>query len=475
MDIESSFIVKLIQTGDYDTVDKLQIKPSYFFGTNRRAFKFIVDFKTKYGKVPSLEEFSKKFKKFSFKTELEEPLAFYCDEVRRKTKHNTIAEALEEAREKMNDLDTDGAYKVLTGTVLKIEKDVILGDTKYLNEDTDKRKEAYLRKKLCGGITGIPTGIEAYDYITGGLGETDLVTFLGFTGIGKANPISTPILTPCGFIPMGDVKIGTKVIGEDGKPYDVTAIYPQGVIDVYELTFNDGSKARCSKEHLWKFKAKSNKHGTWEVNTLGNLMEKYKLKIGKAWNLSIPVNKSISFESKGDLIIDPYVLGVLLGDGGFTTDRITLTNPEKDIINKCQIKLKEWGKFTHHVGTNCQYCFKSNNSRKNKLYRKVKDLNLIKCSSKDKFIPKDYLYASIEDRKELLNGLMDTDGHVSKRGSFSFFTTSKQLKDDFIFLCRSLGYRCRVYIDHRPSKGNDCYKISILTDDVIVSSKKHDI
>lgn len=72
-------------------------------------------------------------------------------------------------------------------------------------------------------------------------------------GTGKAQPLYSKVLTPDGFITMGRVQVGMSVLGEDGLPHKVLGVYPQGKKRVYELIFSDGSKCRCSDEHLWTF------------------------------------------------------------------------------------------------------------------------------------------------------------------------------------------------------------------------------
>lgn len=72
-------------------------------------------------------------------------------------------------------------------------------------------------------------------------------------GTGKAQPLYSKVLTPNGFIAMGEVQVGMSVMGEDGLPHEVLGVYPQGKKRVYELVFNDGSRCRCSDEHLWTF------------------------------------------------------------------------------------------------------------------------------------------------------------------------------------------------------------------------------
>jgi hypothetical protein len=70
-------------------------------------------------------------------------------------------------------------------------------------------------------------------------------------GTGKAQPLYSKVLTPNGFVDMGDIKVGSKVISGTGKVCKVLGVYPQGKKPIYELTLDDGAKCRCSDEHLW--------------------------------------------------------------------------------------------------------------------------------------------------------------------------------------------------------------------------------
>lgn len=481
-DIEVGLISKLLESGDFVAVKEKQIKP-YFLtdGENRKAFRYINDYYLKNGTVPTVRVFLQKFPDYKLDTYkhpetfedtigTEEPINFWCDEIRTKTKHNKICDIVEEMAQSLESLDTEKAYGLMKKGLIYIENDIVETQAIDTTKDAEDRKANYLKRKENRGMIGIPMGIDKLDMLLKGMQPKQLITMIAKTGIGKANPLSTPVLTPNGFIPMRDVKVGTQVIGQDGRPYPVVAIHPQGVKDVYELTFSDGTTSRCCKEHLWKFKTTDDRvrNKDWRVDTLENMM-KLPLKRGRSYNLVIPVNDPVEFaEQETKLPLDPYVLGVLLGDGGFTTDRISLSNPEEDIIGYCKAVLSDWGYFKYHKGTKCQYEFKKHDDLKeNRLYRAIKHLGLQGKGSRDKFIPKQYLHASLEERVELLEGLFDTDGHVDVKGGYSISTFSGQLKEDILYLCRSLGYRCLV------NKYSDEYRIVISTDDVIFSSKKH--
>ena len=475
MSVEIGLISKLLETKDYDILKDKQITAKYFEKEYQPCIRFIDDFYMKNGTVPTIRIFEKKFPDIELETYedsvgTEEPLAYWCDEIRDKKTHNTIVGYMNEVADMLDSGQVSDAVKSIRKLVNKVELDLTETTAVDTTKDMDDRKKRYEERKRNKGILGIETGIKLLDYMLKGLQPKQLITLMAKTSTGKANPLSTPVLTPKGFVPMRDIKVGSKVIGEDGKPYSVTAIYPQGVIDIYELTFSDGTTSRCSKEHLWKFKTQDDRsrNKEWRVETLGQLMKR-PLKRGKSYNLCIPVNKPVEFESS-DLPLNAYVLGCLLGDGGFTTDRITFTNPEKDILEHLNQLLKDWGEFTYHKGTNCQYAFKSVDPKVNKLFRVIKNLGLQGLKSNDKYIPKNYLLGSIKDRQLLLQGLFDTDGCVHKDGTYSISTSSEQLKDDIMFLCRSLGYRCTFSCYTREGVE---YTIRIATDDMIFSSDKH--
>lgn len=476
MSIESEFISKLIETGEYDAVDKAKITAKFFSGSYKTAFRFIQSHKLAYGKVPSARVFSKKFPQIpiSPEEELPEPLPYYINEVRVKAKHNMLADAVEKSGEKLAELNTDDAMKAICSAISKIESDFVDSEAVDYCESATSRFESYELRKNCGGIIGMSTMIPPLDYILGGIKEVDFTTVIAPTNTGKAHPLYTPVVTPIGITTIGQLTLGDEVIGGDGKAYAVNGIYPQGIIDVYELTFSDGTTSRCSKEHLWKFRAKNCKNKEWRVETLEQLMKR-PLKNGKSWNLSIPVCKPVEFVKPFGILvdlIDPYALGLLIGDGGFTTEQVTFSNPEEDLVARLREILKDEIVVSERKNGIQSTLIKADSSQYlNPLISSLKRLKLWGKYSHEKCIPLPYLRATVEERKKLLLGLMDTDGHVTEKGQYLFSTSSLELRDDFMELCRSLGYRCTFSVDSRSDRPN--YIVHISTDDVIVSSEKH--
>ena len=169
-----------------------QISSKYLNGRYKKAFKFIQQHQTKYGKVPSIETFKKKFPNIELaqingEYSTGESIQFWCDQLREKKKHNTIVDALDAVLDKINeDLDTEGAYDILKKLVLQVENELVLSDRIKINEDTYKRKEDYIKRQKSGGMTGIPSFIDEWDKLLGGYNNGELITFMGYTGLGKS-------------------------------------------------------------------------------------------------------------------------------------------------------------------------------------------------------------------------------------------------------------------------------------------------
>jgi hypothetical protein len=133
------------------------------------------------------------------------------------------------------------------------------------------------------------------------------------TGAGKEAPVSEPVLTPEGWRCMGDLRVGDLVIGSDGDPTAVTGVFPQGTKPVWRLNFSDGSYARCGREHLWAVRTKGQKcvGKGYQVLTTEDVASS----VARQWQ--IPVVAPVQHPER-DLPIEPYQLGVMLGDGSLS-------------------------------------------------------------------------------------------------------------------------------------------------------------
>lgn len=292
------------------------------------------------------------------------------------------------------------------------------------------------------------------------------------TGAGKALPLDTDILTPNGFVKMRDIHVGSVVYDENGEKTNVIAEFPQSELkQEYKITFNDGSYVICCKDHLWKYDVKSNlQHHRWKVDNIVDILHKYGLKKNRSFNIYIPVCKPIQF-SKKDLFIPPYLMGALLGDGGLTQNTLTFTNVEQDIIDKVNLLVSKWGVFKHRKNKeHIQLHFVGG---KNNPFKEYLTNTFHHANSSNKFIPQEYKMSSIEDRFELVRGLIDTDGSINEKGHIKIGFVSEQLAKDLQFVLQSLGYRSKMTIGKRKGK-NNTYNLYIRgCDDKLFSSIKH--
>lgn len=249
-----------------------------------------------------------------------------------------------------------------------------------------------------------------------------------FKGLGP----NTPVLTPSGWVRNADLDIGDEVIGLDGKPTEVVGIFPMGSKETYSVVFEDGASVECSDDHLWTVNEYSDDLGK-STKTLP-LKDFKSVKVGDSqYRYSIPVVSPVEFTNRGDLPVDPYLLGILIAEGSMTNDSLRFYSEDQFIVEEVIKRIPNWLEVKS-VGSSSYKIYGKNNVIKNGL----KDLGLWGRRSHSKFIPEKYLYASIDDRKLLLAGLMDGD-RTYARDHGSYTTVSRQLKDDFIELCRGLG------------------------------------
>ena len=285
---------------------------------------------------------------------------------------------------------------------------------------------------------------------------------------GYEQPYSELVATPNGFVQMGSLKVGDEIWNPDGKTTKVLEIYEQGFKDVYKLTLADGRSVRCGADHLWEVVC-ANNHFKHKVLTTHDLLNNglynqciVKGKRYNAYKYYLPAIEPLQYSEKQQ-DIPAYVLGALLGDGAITKRTPRISSIDQEILDRIQCLLGDGFEFKYDPTTNCEYRivdkerflhkdeFENGQYGVNRLHRWIDQLGLcVSCAYK--FIPDQYKYGSIEQRYELIRGLMDTDGYISKDGSMSFVNTSKYLIDDFVEVLRSLGILCSVS-KRTPGKG----------------------
>lgn len=258
----------------------------------------------------------------------------------------------------------------------------------------------------------------------------------------KAQPLDAKLMTPSGWRQMGDIKIGDTVVGKDGEPTTVTGISPRKIEDCYSVTFSDGAKTECSGDHLWtiKGKGKAVKWATWSLAKI--VGQGY----GKGNSRQIPMVDPV-ITQEVDLPIDPYVFGILLGDGHFAQKgSIRLSSADEEIIDAVRLECENFGLSLDKIpGDNCDYRLTAGRTfghewqgTHNPISVIIRSLGLEYCRSHEKFVPDIYLNGSTGQRLALLEGLLDSDGWVNKN-TIHFSSSSKELALAVQYLVRSLG------------------------------------
>lgn len=279
----------------------------------------------------------------------------------------------------------------------------------------------------------------------------------------KALPLDTIVPTPSGYKEHGDLEIGDKVFGSDGKPVSVVAkteVYKE--TPCYKIIFNDGTEIVAGRDHLWvvgeKYRETTGKRKTGRRDVVVSTEDIFNHNHKPDNRYSLDMDVVVDMPNK-QLQLDPYTFGVWLGDGNSDGPRITCHYDDIQIIDevrKCY-PVKENKSSNKNTGL-----FAFGNGIKGKKGTGVRPILKTLNVLGNKHIPIDYLRGSIDQRLSLLQGLMDTDGHNSTRGTSTFVNNNERLVDDVFELCGSLGLNPKKYTHHIDVNGEDypVYKVA---------------
>jgi hypothetical protein len=294
--------------------------------------------------------------------------------------------------------------------------------------------------------------------------------------LGKHNLYDELIPTTNGYKKIQDINVGDYVYSRDGKKTKVIDIPFDGYDESYELQFSDGDKVKIGQNHLWICKGEKQRfrknyisnnkektiipnkeYGKWIVKSTKEIFEESykngKPRAGKKY--VIPYCEPVEYLEKE--LFDPYYIGLYLGNG--SDHSISFNSEDTDLSNYCL-------KYGNRYNTD-KLTIGILKEAKEKLF----DLGLYKKISHEKFIPKEYLFGSIEQRKAILAGLLDTDAYTNN-GITEYTTVSEQLANDFKELVNSLGGIAQIKVKEKPFYRNEngekvfckkAYRINIWT------------
>lgn len=292
-------------------------------------------------------------------------------------------------------------------------------------------------------------------------------------GPGKAQPLDTTIETPDGPRKFGHLLVGDSVFGADGHPTKITAIFEQGNLPIYRVVFDDNSETLACGDHLWRVKGAAERvrknqvayqrttqaQDIWSVLTTEEIIARGVRNKNGRWagrQFEIPRQAAVQYPT-AILPLDPYVLGVWIGDG-VRLGGTYATKPTAEIED--EIRRRGYRTSGPRNGIVAVYGIAVS----------LRGLGMFPLYSHERYIPYLYRRGDAQQRRDLLCGLMDTDGEIADDGHMGFSSTSHELVEDVIWLVRSLG---GVAYEKKPKQpfyygknrekigGRTCYRVTM--------------
>lgn len=274
---------------------------------------------------------------------------------------------------------------------------------------------------------------------------TNEVLYGGGARGGKYGCRGSKILTPNGWKLWEDLLVGDRILHPSGTTQKIIQIKPWVTLPRAVVSFSDNTQLTVTEDHLWQAWMGGNARKIHNKEIGGQasaqVVETRTLKewLERGYYPQIPVNKPLTFTraSREKNQIDPYLLGVILGDGCTTQSNVTIASHQDDIPH--YIKELDIPESDLTINPSVQY-FRIKGETNKLLKKKLKTYKLLGKKSHNKFVPQQFLWSSKEKRLALFQGLMDTDGTSSQgKNELSYTTVSKQLSEDVEFIVRSLG------------------------------------
>lgn len=277
--------------------------------------------------------------------------------------------------------------------------------------------------------------------------------------------------------PVELINGGDRVMGGDGTPR--TVLTPRwGEDAMYELDIRNRGTLKVNGEHkliLFNPNWSGNHERVVTVNEYLKLPPYAQSRSRMCLCAGIE-----SFERATEQIIDPYIVGIFIGDDATNSRQggcPNITTADQEVVDAiyeyagkidCSIRVDHKpgnAASTYVFARDPENYTVRNRSVVNNFTDQIRSIGLDKIGSGEKFIPDDYKYADISVRRELFAGLMDSDGYLNRNKMYDFVTKSKRLADDVTFVGRSLGLQVHVQKCQKGIKSigfvGDYYRLGI--------------
>jgi deoxycytidine triphosphate deaminase len=289
---------------------------------------------------------------------------------------------------------------------------------------------------------------------------------------GKALALDTEVPTPDGWTTMGEIGEGDWVFDPTGAP--VRVVGTTGELrsrPCREVVFSDGTRVVADIYHEWEVRSRYDRSRRNPYRVMSTAEIAGSLKVGIEYNWHVAQSGAVRYAER-ELPIDPYVLGVWLGDG--TSRNANITTVDRDILHQCVEAgygyRKAAGPHAYLVGPGTEPHVRDPATGRytdnDSLQSRLRSLGLLG----NKHVPRQYLEASIDQRRALLHGLMDTDGYVDSWGRCELTTVKRHLAEAYRELVASLGFRPVIAAKRAMLDGRDCgpkYDVTFTPDEPV--------
>ena len=441
MNTEATLISAVCKNKDISTL--LAENVDELFISHKDVWDGLKSYYTKFKAVPEVGILQDKFKDFDPDIKATAETAYYLDKLKNEYLTAKLKNIIIQSGASLKE---DAASRVIANMQSQLStlskftnnvRDIDVTDFELAGKHFQAVKE---RSAIMGGAPGILTGFEAIDkaYPTG-MAPGHLIVAIGWPGRGKRIDVDSRISTPSGWRRYGDISVGDKVIGSDGRPCSVTGVYNRGMAKAYKVKFNDGTSVIADPDHLWSIYCghRGKNRDNLITLTTQEILDRglFRDRIGhKEYKAILPLVKPVEYD-RVHLPIDPYTLGAIIGDGCYRDGsyQVTITCNDEDIPSTIQQNNPDF--IVSEI--------KSSSARrwsiKNGLYGILKNEGLL-AVRQNKVIPDVYLTAHYDARLSLLRGLMDTDGSCTPNKKYAQFSQkSYSMCVQISELVRSLG------------------------------------
>ena len=428
-------------------------------GECQSVYEWVLDKHTRFGKWPSETMVKQNFPNMTRQKVLD-PLPMLIEEFKTYYRAVLVQNALEAQVANHQLGDFDGILADMRQGVSEVDAFTKDDSTTLRSGDEDALNRILDENAARDGSEVIPTGYPTIDKaLDGGLRKGQLDVIIAPTKAGKAESVHEPVLTPDGWVEIGQLKVGDRVVSVDGTPTEVLGVYPQGIRPLYRVTTDDGGSVVADVDHLWEV---TSKHGSTRVLTTLEVAER--LERSGAYSSYLPMPKAPEMTAQA-LPVDPWLVGALIGDGSYSSG-VSITSADSGVlaevsrIHGLPLVPKKGDPYTFGISTP--------RGQKNPLVDGLRALGIYGQSGQSKRLPEGWELWSADQRLALLQGLMDTDGWFQNGRSCLYSSAVEEVSLGVQQLVWSLGGTARVKrkprsytLDGVRHAARDAYEVSL--------------